>query len=182
MPLLPESRQPRAFWATRHAASPWPESDTAGLISQRKSLPLARFNQRMGPVLDQSRVAQRINDAAVVAGKIAHDFDNISQVCRLCGYGFADASDRLHSAPIHRRGEFRRQSWDSVHTAVAHAESVWSCKTDAKHALDDGCQRGSLSAPGHAKLHSVSDQRRCRPAACRGRSRNIAAHSGKHPR
>ena len=62
-----------------------------------------------------------------------------------------------HSAPIHRRGEFRRQSWDSVHTAVAHAESVWSCKTDAKHALDDGCQRGVSSAPGHAKLHSVSD-------------------------
>jgi signal transduction histidine kinase len=78
VPLLPEGRQSGAFWATRHAASPWPESDTAALtLAAQIIVRSPDFVHRMGPTLDQMRVSQRINDAAVVAGKIAHDFDNI---------------------------------------------------------------------------------------------------------
>src|SRR5262245_10539591 len=37
---------------------------------------LTRF---LGPVAEQARIAQRLEDAARVAGRVAHDFDNVFQ-------------------------------------------------------------------------------------------------------
>ena len=37
------------------------------------------LRQRLGPIIEQARVAQRLEDAARVAGRVAHDLDNVFQ-------------------------------------------------------------------------------------------------------
>ena len=39
----------------------------------------AAFKKFLGPAADQARVAQRLDDAGKVAGRVAHDLDNVFQ-------------------------------------------------------------------------------------------------------
>lgn len=90
--LVPAGRPAGVLWAERPAGEPWTEADrnylrlSAKLIERSSAL-----SARIGPVVDPDRLQQRLHDAAVIAGRMAHDFDNI-----LTGViGFADLTAPL---------------------------------------------------------------------------------------
>ena len=57
---------------------------------------LKRF---LGPVADQARIAQRLEDAAKVAGRVAHDLDNVFQ--GVTGFLALAAEDLMPGSPAH---------------------------------------------------------------------------------
>jgi len=75
-PLTPPGRGPGLLWAER--GEPWTEADrnylklSARLIERSPALALL-----LGPAVDPVRLSQRLADAAVIAGRMAHEFDNI---------------------------------------------------------------------------------------------------------
>jgi signal transduction histidine kinase len=88
-PLTPTGRPGGLIWAERAANEPWTEADrnylrlSGRLIERSPALAAA-----VGPVVDPERLQHRLGDAAVIAGRMAHDFDNI-----LTGIiGFSDLS------------------------------------------------------------------------------------------
>lgn len=87
---------------------------------------LTRF---LGPVAEQARIAQRLEDAARVAGRVAHDFDNVFQGVT----GFASlALDQLPpNTPAHQN--------------VREADSA------ARHGMKFCAQLHQLSRGGQAK-------------------------------
>src|SRR5581483_8655491 len=74
-------------WADRPAGQPWSEADRAYLVLTARAMDRSPVvAAATGPVIDPERLAQRLADASVIAGRMAHDFDNI-----LTGImGFAD--------------------------------------------------------------------------------------------
>ena len=77
------------LWATRDDADPFTDDDahflqlTARLLERSPALAVV-----LGPTVDPERLSQRLADAAVIAGRMAHEFDNI-----LTGIiGFSDLS------------------------------------------------------------------------------------------
>jgi len=87
--LQPAGRPTGVIWAERTGAEPWSETDrnylTLSIRMMERSPALAA---KIGPLLDPERLVQRLNDASVIAGRMAHDFDNI-----LTGIiGFSDLS------------------------------------------------------------------------------------------
>ena len=85
--VTPPGQPTGLVWAERGAGEPWGELDrnylrlSARLIERSPAL-AAQF----GPQVDGDRLQQRLADASVIAGRMAHDFDNI-----LTGIiGFAD--------------------------------------------------------------------------------------------
>lgn len=74
-------------WAERPAGQPWADTDQAYVALTGKALERSpAVVQAVGPVIDPDRLTQRLADAAVIASRMAHDFDNI-----LTGIlGFAD--------------------------------------------------------------------------------------------
>ncbi len=87
--LAPPGRPPGVVWADRGPGEPWSEFErnylrlSARLIERSPALAAV-----VGPLIDAERLQQRLTDAAVIAGRMAHDFDNI-----LTGIiGFADLS------------------------------------------------------------------------------------------
>jgi signal transduction histidine kinase len=87
--LTPPGRPPGAVWADRGPGDAWSETDRNYLkLSARLIERSPALAARIGPLLDPDRLQQRLTDAAVIAGRMAHDFDNI-----LTGIiGFADLS------------------------------------------------------------------------------------------
>jgi len=78
-----------ALWAGRDPVTAWTDDDahflqlTARLLERSPALAVI-----LGPALDPERLSQRLADAAVIAGRMAHEFDNI-----LTGIiGFSDLS------------------------------------------------------------------------------------------
>jgi signal transduction histidine kinase len=87
--FTPSGRPSGVLWAERGASEPWTEADrnylrlSARLIERSPAL-AAQF----GPTIDPERLHQRLADASIIAGRMAHDFDNV-----LTGIiGFADLS------------------------------------------------------------------------------------------
>lgn len=85
----PAGRPAGLLWAEREVNDPWTETDrhylvlTVRLIERSPALAA-----RIGPLLQSEQLDRRLADAAVIAGRMAHDFDNI-----LTGIiGFADLS------------------------------------------------------------------------------------------
>jgi signal transduction histidine kinase len=93
--LAPRGHSPGAIWAERGAREPWTEIDRGYLaLAARMIEKSAHLAHAIGPILEPARIEQRLKDAAVIAGRIAHDFDNI-----LTGImGFADLSQPLAPA------------------------------------------------------------------------------------
>lgn len=88
-PIKPQSHRPGVFWAERPYGVTTSDLDkqvialTAKLIEHSPAL-----HAIIGPSIDSERLMQRLQDAAVIAGRMAHDFDNV-----LTGIiGFADLS------------------------------------------------------------------------------------------
>jgi signal transduction histidine kinase len=83
----PPGRGPGLIWAEKAVSEPWSEVERGyfRLIARlvERSCALAA---RIGPLVDPERLQQRLQDAALISGRMAHDFDNI-----LTGIiGFAD--------------------------------------------------------------------------------------------
>lgn len=76
--ISPPGRQPGVVWADRGPAEPWTDLDrnyirhSARLIERSAAL-----GHHVGPIVQTDRLQHRLADAAVIAGRMAHDFDNI---------------------------------------------------------------------------------------------------------
>jgi signal transduction histidine kinase len=92
--LQPAGRPQGLIWAERVSGEPWTEIDRHFLVlSTRMIERSSALANRIGPIVDPERLLHRINDAAVIAGRMAHDFDNI-----LTGIiGFSDLTAPLVS-------------------------------------------------------------------------------------
>ena len=76
IPMLVNGHRNGVFWAI--APSGFDEEERQGLVVLAQCLSRhPSFVDRIGAWHDRGRIAQRLGDAALVAGKIAHDFDNI---------------------------------------------------------------------------------------------------------
>lgn len=87
--LTPPGRPMGVVWADRGSGEPWSDADRNYLrLSARLIERSPALSALIGPVIDPDRLQQRLADASVIAGRMAHDFDNI-----LTGIiGFADLS------------------------------------------------------------------------------------------
>lgn len=83
----PAGRPAGVVWAERGGADAWSDADRQYLllsVALMERSPLLAGKVR--PMIDSERLQQRLDDAAVIAGRMAHDFDNV-----LTGIiGFAD--------------------------------------------------------------------------------------------
>jgi len=76
--LTPTGRSPGLLWAERGPGEPWSETERNYLrLSARLIERSPALASLTGPMIDPDRLQQRIGDAAVIAGRMAHDFDNI---------------------------------------------------------------------------------------------------------
>lgn len=67
-----------AVWAESPREQPWGEFEQAYLVLTGRVLEHSPVVQVLiGPIIDPQRLHQRLADAAVIAGRMAHDFDNI---------------------------------------------------------------------------------------------------------
>lgn len=76
--VSPSGRSPGVVWAERSSSEPWTDADRNYLILSAKLIersPLLAV--KIGAILDSERLQQRLSDASVIAGRMAHDFDNI---------------------------------------------------------------------------------------------------------
>ncbi len=76
VPLLLEGRRNGAVWIRSHE----PIDDETGrflIVVVQSLIRLPSFQEKLGPPLDSLRITQRLQDAATIGGKIAHDFDNV---------------------------------------------------------------------------------------------------------
>ncbi|QDU20121.1 ATP-binding protein [Urbifossiella limnaea] len=77
-PVQFPGRVPAVLWAERAAGQTWSDADHAYIALAGKALERSPAAAALvGPVVDADRLEQRLADAAVVAGRMAHDFDNI---------------------------------------------------------------------------------------------------------
>src|SRR5579883_102120 len=76
----PAGRTPGVVWAEKTAGQPWAEAERAFLVLTARTVERApALGALIGPVIDPDRLYQRLGDAAVIAGRLAHDFDNLLQ-------------------------------------------------------------------------------------------------------
>ncbi|MFO0938422.1 MAG: ATP-binding protein [Gemmataceae bacterium] len=85
--ISPPGRKPGVIWADRGPQEPWTELDRSYLrLSAQLIERSSALAEHVGPIVEANRLQHRLADAAVIAGRMAHDFDNI-----LTGIiGFAD--------------------------------------------------------------------------------------------
>lgn len=76
--VCPAGRPVGQVWAERTAAEPWGELDRAAFRMAARLIERSpALAEVTGPIADPQRLAQRLADASVVCGRMAHDFDNI---------------------------------------------------------------------------------------------------------
>ena len=85
----PPGRAAGVIWAERGAGELWTEADRNYLVLSTKLIERSpALVAKLGPVLEPTRLQQRLADASVIAGRMAHDLNNM-----LTGIiGFADLS------------------------------------------------------------------------------------------
>lgn len=78
--VQPAGRPTGVLWAEKAAGQPWTDAERAYMAltgrTVERSPALAAL---IGPVIDPERLNQRLGDAAIIAGRMAHDFDNLLQ-------------------------------------------------------------------------------------------------------
>jgi signal transduction histidine kinase len=76
--VQPTGRPLGLVWADRVAGQPWTDADRAYLALTAKMMERSpAVASVVGPILDPDKLYTRLGDAAVIAGRMAHDFDNI---------------------------------------------------------------------------------------------------------
>jgi signal transduction histidine kinase len=76
--VQPLGRPLGLLWAERVAGQPWSEAEREYLVLTARTLERApAVAAVVGPLIDPERLSQRLADASVIAGRMAHDFDNI---------------------------------------------------------------------------------------------------------
>ncbi|WP_439631855.1 ATP-binding protein [Gemmata sp.] len=92
--VQPPGRVMGVLWAER-ADAPWTDADRTALVLTAKIVERSpALAAVVTPRIDSDRLEQRLADAAVIAGRMAHDFDNI-----LTGIiGFSDLATPLLTA------------------------------------------------------------------------------------
>jgi signal transduction histidine kinase len=76
--VQPSGRALGLVWAERHPGQPWSENERAYLVLAGKTIERSpALAAIVGPVLEPEKLFRRLGDAAVIAGRMAHDFDNI---------------------------------------------------------------------------------------------------------
>ena len=90
--VLPIGRPLGLVWAERAPGQSWSDDERAYLALVGRAMERSpAVAAAVGPMIDPDRLAQRLADAAVIAGRIAHDFDNV-----LTGImGFSDLTTPL---------------------------------------------------------------------------------------
>lgn len=78
--VQPVGRTPGLLWAEKAAGQPWTDTERAYIALVARTLERApALSAIIGPVIDPDRLYQRLGDAAVIAGRLGHDFDNLLQ-------------------------------------------------------------------------------------------------------
>lgn len=78
--VYPAGRPVGVLWADKTAGQPWADAERAYLALTAKTVERApALSAAIGPVIDPERLYQRLGDTAVIAGRMAHDFDNLLQ-------------------------------------------------------------------------------------------------------
>jgi signal transduction histidine kinase len=78
--VQPAGRPAGVLWAEKAAGNPWTDAERAFVGLTARTLERApALAALIGPVIDPERLNQRLADAAVIAGRMAHDFDNLLQ-------------------------------------------------------------------------------------------------------
>lgn len=87
--IQPQGRAAGLIWLERGSTDTWTDADKHYLVLSAKLIERSpALLLRIGRNIDSERLQQRLQDASVIAGRMAHDFDNI-----LTGIiGFADLS------------------------------------------------------------------------------------------
>ena len=76
----PSGRPAGVVWAEKPSGQPWTDAERAYLALTGKTMERApSLSAVVGPVIDPERLSQRLSDAALIAGRMAHDFDNLLQ-------------------------------------------------------------------------------------------------------
>jgi signal transduction histidine kinase len=76
--VQPLGRPLGLVWAERPAGQAWTETEREYLALTARTLERSpALAAVVGPLIDSERLSQRLADAAVIAGRMAHDFDNI---------------------------------------------------------------------------------------------------------
>ncbi len=76
--LKPTGRPPGVLWVDQASSEPWSATDHALLTLTARAMERApAVLTHIGSVSDSEALQQRLADAAVIAGRMAHDFDNI---------------------------------------------------------------------------------------------------------
>jgi signal transduction histidine kinase len=76
--VQPHGRALGVVWADRVAGQPWTEAERAYLALTARTMERSpAVESIVGAVLDPEKLYTRLGDAAVIAGRMAHDFDNI---------------------------------------------------------------------------------------------------------
>lgn len=90
----PAGRPAGVLWAEKTAGQPWADGERAYLALVAKTVERApALAALIGPILDPDRLFQRLGDVAVIAGRMAHDFDNLLQGI----IGFSDLAQPMLS-------------------------------------------------------------------------------------
>lgn len=78
--VQPAGRPAGVLWAEKPAGQPWTDAERSYLALSAKTVERApTLSHVVGPVIDPERLGQRLADAALIAGRMAHDFDNLLQ-------------------------------------------------------------------------------------------------------
>jgi signal transduction histidine kinase len=87
--IQPAGRPAGLVWLERSNGEPWSDAEKHYLVLSAKLIERSpALLARIGRDIDRERLQQRLQDAAIMAGRMAHDFDNI-----LTGIiGFSDLS------------------------------------------------------------------------------------------
>jgi len=87
--IQPQGRPSGVVWLERATAESWSDADKHYLVLSAKLIERSpALLSRIGQTVNSERLQQRLHDASIIAGRMAHDFDNI-----LTGIiGFSDLS------------------------------------------------------------------------------------------
>ena len=144
----PPGRPLGLLWAERPAGQPWGDAEREYLVLSAKAVERSpAMAALVGPVIDPERLSQRLADASVIAGRMAHDFDNI-----LTGIiGFSDLAQPMLQAGSQAAGfvaEIAKVATrHPVHAAVASTEP----------------QRTDKPSPGSVSSAVAKEEQRLKP-------------------